>query len=416
MLSFNDGGDSPKQQDLFNGSNGFHSGSNHPGGRIFLNAPIRAVGLPITFLESIDRPKDLDGQMEHLLLSRAAFINRKAEVHGADTHGHQAGKPTSGQGVTGSDTSDWEQDGGVATAIRGNESCRSAGKRRFEAQSEISRPNGPQQKSIGRWRPEEARRPDRPSCAVRVPWLVAEFNPRLERDLRWCTQQAQGLISFLRDVDIDPSDVVVVYLGNGSIQIRIPDGVVGCPIYQNSRAAAYAIEGFFDDICSADEVMRETINDRLFHPGQFAPVIGSTDPESGGRVVGTDGQTFLDSPDEFLLGSSGQDVKYTGPEDCPSPRRADFLWFPLLHLGLNRRTPDHRHAGGAQDGAEIAYLIRQSHFPFSDDPVGGTLRSRVLNGLAGGIAQGESWGTSIDPTYTGQGRAALFVIHDRLQA
>jgi len=501
----------------------------------------------MTFLEKSNLSNELDAQMEHLLLSRIAFINRKAKIYDAYDGGKQVGKHSSVRVKTGSVTGDRKQNRGIATAIRGlaldirrrifkkavpkeglgedeefaglhkrvkeiihrsnhiiaqsptvhipaadypvdltldfrgrrlplsnevesaargrvapyqplfikctgpkpsdpgaiwtnfelrvarqenlhrsfteaildsrgDDNRRPTSQRRFEDEGEIRRANDPQQRSIGRWRPGEARRPDRPSCAVRVPWFIAEFNPRLEKGRRWCMRQARGLIALLSDLEMDPSDIVVVRSVNGSIQIRIPDGVVGAPIFRNSHAAAYTIKNFFDDICSTDTVVREAIDDRLFHPSCLTPVIGSTDPETGRRIVGTDGQTFLESPGKFLFVTSDRDFKYASPEDCPAPRQANFLWFPFLHLGLNRRTPDHKHAGGARDGEDIGFLIRQNHSPFGDDPASGSVRSRVLNGLANGVAQGEKWGTLVDPTYTGQERAALFVANDRLQA
>lgn len=288
--------------------------------------------------------------------------------------------------------------------------------KQFVTQTRHSMPQGPQQMSIGRWRPDEARRPDRKTCAVRVPWMVADFDPPLSKGHQWCTRQVRRFLKLLSGTEVDLSDVVVICPGDRSVQIRIPDGVAGCPIYRDAYAAAYAIERFFDRVCSTDEVVRDEIDERLFHPDRLAPVIGSVDPATGRRVVGTDAETFLNRPTEALLDHPGQSAKYTQQEHCPSPREADFHWLPFLFLDPSRRDPDHKHAGGAIDGTEVGYLVRQSHSSYGEELATDRARSRPLNRLAGGVSQGEDWGTSIDPWYTGRNRAALFIAHDRLRA
>lgn len=95
---------------------------------------------------------------------------------------------------------------------------------------------------------------------------------------------------------------------------------------------------------------------------------------------------------------------------------AYFHWLPFLYLNPSRTDPDHRHAGGAIGGKEVGYIVRQSHTSYGDGPGIRTVRSRVLNRLASGVARGENWGTAIDSWYKVRNRAALFVAHDRLRA
>jgi hypothetical protein len=224
------------------------------------------------------------------------------------------------------------------------------------------------------------------------------------------------LIYSLPAAEIDLSNIVVTYSRGGSIQLRIPDGLLGCPIYPTSRAATNAIRHFFFDLCPTNEVLRDAIDKRLVYPGRLVPMIGSINPETGQRVVGTDAESFLESPNESLLRCSEQHVKYTQQDHCPAPEQADFHWLPFLFLDPRRRDPDHEHAGGAKDGKEVEYIVRQSHTPYGDYPGIGTTRSCMLNYLASGVSRGEDWGTSIDPWYKGRNRAALFVSHDRLRA
>ncbi len=287
---------------------------------------------------------------------------------------------------------------------------------RFETEAESIRAHGARQISIGRWRPGEAQRPDRLHCAVRVPWIIADIGRPLQKGSRWHVRHVRSLLSSLPAIEIDLSDIVVTYSGGDSIQVRIPDGLLGCPIYPTARAAANAIRHFFFDLAPSNEVVRNVLDTRLFYPDRLFPVIGSTDPETGRRVVGTDAESFLENPAESLLSCSGQDVKYGQQEHCPPPRQADFHWLPFLFLDPSRRDPDHRHAGGAIDGKQIEYIVRQSHSSYGDGPGIGTVRSRVLNRLASGVARGENWGTDIDSWYRGRNRAALFVAHDSLRA
>jgi len=297
-----------------------------------------------------------------------------------------------------------------------DEDRRPAAAPRFETHADSIRAQGARQISIGRWRPGEAQRPDRKHCAVRVPWIIADIGRPLEKGFRPHVRQVRSLLHSLPTMEIDLSDIVVTYSGGGSIQVRIPDGLLGCPIYPTSRAAANAIRHFFFDLSPSNEAARDALDQRLFYPDRLFPVIGSTDPQTGRRVVGTDAESFLENPHESLLSCSGQDVKYGQQEHCPPPRQADFHWLPFLFLDPSRRDPDHRHAGGAIDGKEVEYIVRQSHSSYGDGPGIGTVRSRVLNRLASGVARGENWGTDIDSWYNGRNRAALFVAHDRLRA
>ena len=309
----------------------------------------------------------------------------------------------------------------AVSAERVDENRRPQGEQGFVTQDKIREGESASQISIGRWRRGEAGRPDRGDCAVRVPWIVAEVSSPPGIGWRWQGRYLRTLLSHLKGAEVDLSDVVVTWSGGGPIQVRIPDGVVGSPIYRNARAATNAIRHFFDDLCSRDEVVRDAIDERLFSPDRLVPTVGSVHPETGQRVVGTDGETFLEQSGKRSFGQpqpnrTGREPRYTRPGQYPLPRQAEFHWVPFLFLDPHRRDPDHKYAGGAYDGPEVGHLVRQLYSGYGSRPGAGTARSRTLNRLASGVVQGENWGTSIDSWYTGRKRAALFVSHDQLWA
>lgn len=309
----------------------------------------------------------------------------------------------------------------AVSAQQVDENRRPEGEQEFVKQAEIRGGESAGQISIGRWRPGEAGRPDRQDCAVRVPWIVAEVRSPHGMGDRWHGRYPWALLLSLKRAEVDLSDVIVTWSSHDFVQVRIPDGVVGSPIYRNARAAINALRHFFDDLCSTNEVARNAIDERLFSPDRLIPAVGSIDPRTGQRVVGTDGEMFLDmggvrSFDQPQPDRDSRDPRYTRPGQCPLPREAEFRWLPFFFLDPHRRDPDLKYAGGAQDGPEVGHLVRQMCSGYGSDPGAGTIRSRTLNRLANGVVQGENWGTSIDPWYTGRKRAALFVSHDQLWA
>lgn len=298
----------------------------------------------------------------------------------------------------------------VASRVDGRRST--ANGRRFEKKNEREGKDSPQYISVGCWRSGEAERQDRKDCAVRVPWLIADIDPPFQKGRRWCAGRAQTLLRLLDDHGADLSDVVVSYSGNSSTHIRIPDGMVGCPVYRNALAAADAIERFFDGLCRGHETLRGAIDGNLFSPGHLIRVIGSIHPTTGRRVVGTDGQRFLTKPPEFLFYHSEREFRYSRPERYPLPRRADFC--PSLTRLMKPGEGDlNTPSGEASQAGKTSEDVRQS-----DSPSGrgdGVDQRLVLDRVRMGVKEGEDWGTGIDPRYVGRNWAALFVAHEQLR-
>lgn len=300
----------------------------------------------------------------------------------------------------------------VASRVDGRR--RTANGRRFEKKHERQATDRPQYISVGRWRPGEAERQDQEDCAVRVPWLIADIDSPFRKGRRWCVGRAQVLLRLLGKHGADLSNVSVAYSGNCSVHVRIPDGTIGCPVYQNARAAADAIERFFEGLCQGEETLRDAIDGNLFYPGHLIRVIGSVHPRTGRRVVGTDGETFLEKPPEFLFSHAEREFQYSRPERYPLPRRAAFS-PPLSRLHTPPDTGLNTPPKGASSGEPKGIGVRQSESVYEGGNGSGVDRGLVLDRVRGGVEKGEDWGTDADPRYVGRNWASLFVSHEQLR-
>jgi hypothetical protein len=294
---------------------------------------------------------------------------------------------------------------------------RTADGRRWERRHARDGGEKPRYCTIGRWRESEVDRTDRSRCAVRVPWIVAEIDGRDkygEKDRAVSDRLAHRLLQRLEAFGVDFSDVVVSYSGNASIHVRIPDGVVGCPVYRSARDAERSIREFFDQLCGeigstpgdsdsgleADPELREAIDDACFRPGQLIRAIGSTHEATGRQTVGTTGETFMDKPAEFLWHLSEIQFEYSPPNRFPLPQRAAFI-------------------------RELSALLEVSHSGTSEDPektnvrqwVSGTDGVEARGGCSpvarvwDGVSLGEDWGSDVDLAVCGRNWASLFVAH-----
>lgn len=313
------------------------------------------------------------------------------------------------------------------TASRLDRCHRTAEGRRFERQHQRDGTDGPRYVSVGRWRFDEAGRQDRSECVVRVPWLIADLDPPIGEGRYWCAKQARILLRLLRERGVDLSDVVVSYSGNSSVHVRLPDGLLGCPLYQNAQAAAETVQQLFGHLCEENDceengALLEAVDGNLFYPGHLIRVIGSVHPRTGRRVVGTDGQTFLRKPSKFLFYHAERDFEYSPPKRYPLPRRVGFAkgFFRLLkpdQEDLNT-LPQTGPQEGPQEGPEEGGKgsgVRQSKSRCGDGSAGGVDRRLVLDRVRDGVVEGEDWGADIEPRYVGRNWAALFVAHEQLR-
>jgi hypothetical protein len=273
--------------------------------------------------------------------------------------------------------------------------------RRFERRHAREGGNVPRYLTVGRWRPEAVDRPDRRRQAVRVPWIVAEIDGRDNRgrkDRAVSDRLARRLLRRLDAFGVDLSDVVVSYSGNASIHIRIPDGAVGCPIYQNAQAAQESIGQFFDRLCGADDALRTAIDDACFRPGQLIRAIGSTHETTGRQTVSTTGETFLEKPASFLWSLSEPQFQYSPPERFPLPRRA--LFVPALSALL---TPTSMPSSDRDVRTNVSQYVSGGR---------GVSSGGVVDRLRGGVHEGEPWGMDVGrPEAVGRNWATLYFSH-----
>lgn len=292
--------------------------------------------------------------------------------------------------------------------------------RRWERRYARDGSDGPRYHTIGGWRKEAVKRPDRRTQSVRVRWIVAEIDGRKsnEKDRAVSYRLALRLIRRLQAFGVDLSEVVVSYSGNASIHVRIPDGALGCPIYRNSRAAQESLARLFDRLCGpvdslwsnledlahqADPELRTAIDNACFRPGQLIRAIGSTHEATGRQTVGTTADQFLDKPPCFLWHLSEREFEYSPPQRFPLPRRADFV-SALCRL-LNRPLQ-------SSSDREIELECSTECVPPAGDDVCGSVVARVKKG----VREGEPWGGDVGrPEAVGRNWAALFVCHDVLR-
>jgi hypothetical protein len=273
--------------------------------------------------------------------------------------------------------------------------------RRFERRHARDGGDVPRYLTVGRWRPEAMGRSDRRQQVVRVPWIVAEIDGRDDhgrKDRAVSDRLARRLLRRLDAFGVELSDVVVSYSGNASIHVRIPDAMVGCPIYRDAQAAQESIGRFFERLCGADSELRAAIDDACFRPGQLIRAIGSTHEATGRQTVGTTADRFLEKPPCFLWRLSEPQFQYTPPERFPVPRRASFV--PALSPLLTP-TPTPSSEGGLKMNVQQCVSGGRGVSP------GG-----VVGRLRDGVAEGEPWGMDVGrPEAVGRNWAALYFSH-----
>lgn len=198
---------------------------------------------------------------------------------------------------------------------------RTAKSRRWERKYARDGTSAARHVSIGRWREEAVGRDDSRSQWARTPWLVAELDAdtRAEND-----RLARRLCSRLDEAGADLSAVLVAYSGNKSLHVRIPDGMLGCPLYRNADVARRRIESFFRRLCEDNPELMEALDFGVCSPVRTIRAIGSIHPDTGRQTVATTADTFLDKPRCYLWHLSEPEFEYTPPESYPLPRRAPF--------------------------------------------------------------------------------------------
>jgi hypothetical protein len=318
------------------------------------------------------------GESEDAVREMERHIAETNELHRAFTHGVTAGKLNGGR--------------------------RTADGRRFETRHARECDDRPHYISVGRWREDEVERVTRLSGAdravpLRVPWIVAEIDGRVgrDKDRSRSDQLARRLLRRLETFGVDLADVVVSYSGNASVHIRIPDGVVGCPVYRSEKAASSALRRFFDRLCGDDTELRRAIDNAVLRPSQLIRAVGSIHEATDRRTVATDGRTFLEKPAYFLWHLSEPQFQYTAHR-LPLPRRASFNG-PLSALLYPPKPP--------RSDTPSKTSVSQSLSP-STGPV-----ARVQHG----VEEGEPWGADVDGYDHAVGRnwAALIWSHYALE-
>lgn len=272
---------------------------------------------------------------------------------------------------------------------------RSGKGRRFERRRARDADGRPHYLSVGWWREEEVQRKGT-TRAVRVPWLIAEIDGRGSRgdkNRQISDQLARRLLRRLKEFGVDLSEVVVSYSGNASIHVRIPDGVVGCPIYRSEQAATSALRRFFDEVCRDDTGLRKAIDNTVLRPSQLIRAIGSVHEDTGRRTVGTTADRYLKKPSSFLWSLSEPEFRYSPPESYPLPRRAEFN--PKLAGILYTKPP----SSDSSPEGNVSQLVSSS--------TGAVAR------LRDGVSEGEAWGLDVGGYAHAEGRnwAALIWSH-----
>lgn len=269
--------------------------------------------------------------------------------------------------------------------------------RRFERRYAREGGDSPRYITVGRWRPEAVGRSDRRNQAVRVPWIVAEIDGRRHggKDRGESDRLARRLLRRLDAFGVDLSDVVVSYSGNASIHVRIPDGIVGCPLYRNAGAAKDSIGRLFDRLCGPDSELRTAIDDACFRPGQMIRAIGSIHEATERQTVGTTADTFLEKPSLFLWSLSEPQFEYPPPEAFPLPRRGNHVSDLSALLDPMRTSPP--------DG-EVETNVSQ--YKSGEN---GVRASALRRRLRGGVQEGEPWGLDVGrPEAVGRNWASLY--------
>jgi hypothetical protein len=243
-----------------------------------------------------------------------------------------------------------------------------------------------------------------------MPWLVAELDGREhgEKNRGTSDRLARRLLRRLRSFGVDLSSVVVSFSGNASIHVRIPHGLLGCPVYRSSGAATRCLSRFFNRLCGQDDELRNAIDNACLRPGQLIRAIGSIHEDTGRRTVGARGDVFLSRPAIFLWSLSEPQFQYS-PLRLPVPWHAE----PNRALIALLLTPTSSSQASATSNADVTQATRDKDCERFDFEKGENRRGNgVLRRIQEGVSEGEMWGLDVDrPEAVGRNWAAVFWAH-----
>jgi len=165
--------------------------------------------------------------------------------------------------------------------------------------------SGDRHMSVGAFRQEVQKMGVYDDTPCTVPWIVLEpeggeaMAPIVDR-----YRAAQDILKALEEEGADLSKVVVSYSGNKSFHIRLPAGMVGCPVFESIGTAETALRRF------ADQLTDHQLDANLFDPRHLIRCIGSVHEETGRHVSAVHGDTFRKLSLEEMVASSEQHVPF----------------------------------------------------------------------------------------------------------
>ena len=248
--------------------------------------------------------------------------------------------------------------------------------------------DGPRYISVGRWRKDEIGQGDWEGRAVTVPWLIADIDGENWQD---SGQHARRLCELLVEAGADPKSIVVSHTGNRSFHVRIPHGLLGCPVYATATDARESINRFFQRLCEKAPRLLDVIDSACFRPGQQIRQIGSLH-ENGNRVVATTADEFLEMSPIVLRAHS--EVGQFSPYSLPRPEEAAFC--SALHELLQPVGVDETSASG---GEGKLLCCKATHKGAGEG---------VIERIKNGVHESEKWGRDVDrPHMVGRNWAAF---------
>ena len=301
--------------------------------------------------------------------------------------------------------------------------------------------------SLGRWHTDEIHR-RHPDSAVTVPWIVADIDGS---DRYTSYQYAHTLCTLLKRYGVDPTHIQVAYTGGRGFHVWIPHGLVGCPIYQNTKATHVLIRQFFDRLCEGHPELRRAIDNMAMRPGQPIRMIGSTRP-NGRRCVGTTADVFMEEHPLVLFGHS--DAGHYDGFSLPKPEAIPYnasLGSLLLHREvvfaahpvhtrvqktLRRKQASRPQALQVKKSPQVQSPITVNSYcwkpyfsrppPFVDPgafrgplrPGDGPVQAAgepghtdqgIISRLMRPVAESEPWGEAVGAPYTGRNVAAFLM-------
>jgi len=201
------------------------------------------------------------------------------------------------------------------------------------------------------------------STPCTTPWIVLEAEggegmaPIVDR-----FEATRDILEALDVEGADLSKVVVSYSGNKSFHIRIPGGMVGCPVFESSDTAETVLRRF------ADRITDHELDANLFDPRHLIRCIGSVHEETGRHVSAVHGDTFQRLSLEEMIASSEGHVPFA-------------LEDPFdVEVGPLR---DHMHAA--------CETLTRFWIPGFDEVEVGGGSGNVVQRAMQGIEEGEHW-------------------------